>query len=58
MAAAQGSIGEYLVAVDPAGQPEPVRRLLTGTSPLDEVTGPLAEAVTSLDGCADLLELL
>jgi LuxR family transcriptional regulator, maltose regulon positive regulatory protein len=37
------------------GQPEPVRRLLTETSLFDEVTGPLAEAVTGIQGCADML---
>jgi LuxR family maltose regulon positive regulatory protein len=55
LALGEGSIGEYLVAEVLAGQPEPVRRLLTETSPFGEVTGPLAEAVTGLDGCAGLL---
>jgi LuxR family maltose regulon positive regulatory protein len=50
-----GSPGEYLVAevLDP--QPEPVRRLLLETSFLDEVTGPLADAITGMDGCAEML---
>lgn len=55
LALGEGSIGEYLVAEVLAGQPEPVRKLLTQTSPFDEVTAPLAEAVTGLGGCADLL---
>jgi LuxR family transcriptional regulator, maltose regulon positive regulatory protein len=54
----QGSIGEYLLAevLDP--QPEPVRRLLRQTSLFDEVTVPLAEAVTRMDGCAGMLTAL
>jgi LuxR family transcriptional regulator, maltose regulon positive regulatory protein len=55
LALGEGSIGEYLVAEVLQGQPEPVRRLLTETSLFDEVTGPLAEAVTGLEGCADML---
>jgi LuxR family maltose regulon positive regulatory protein len=51
----RGSPGEYLMAEVLAAQPEPVRRMLVETSFLDEVTGPLADAVTGLDGCADLL---
>src|SRR5262249_45855497 len=50
-----GSIGEYLVHEVLRQQPEAQRRLLIETSFLDEVTGPLADAVTGLDGCADML---
>jgi LuxR family maltose regulon positive regulatory protein len=55
LALGQGSIGEYLIAEVLDRQPEPVRRMLAETSFLDEVTGPLAEAVTGLDGCAEML---
>jgi LuxR family transcriptional regulator, maltose regulon positive regulatory protein len=55
LALGEGSIGEYLVAEVLEGQPEPVRRLLNETSLFDEVTGPLAEAVTGIEGCADML---
>jgi LuxR family transcriptional regulator, maltose regulon positive regulatory protein len=55
LALGEGSIGEYLVAEVLEGQPEPVRRLLTETSLFDEVTGLLAEAVTGIQGCADML---
>jgi LuxR family maltose regulon positive regulatory protein len=58
LALGQGSIGEYLMAEVLGRQPEPVRRMLAETSFLDEVTGPLAEAVTGMDGCADMLALL
>jgi LuxR family maltose regulon positive regulatory protein len=51
----QGSIGEYLMAEVLDRQPEPVRQMLVQTSFLDVVTGPLAEAVTGLHGCADML---
>jgi LuxR family maltose regulon positive regulatory protein len=50
-----GSIGEYLVNEVLYRQPEPQRRLLIETSFLDEVTGPLADAVTGMTGCADML---
>jgi LuxR family maltose regulon positive regulatory protein len=55
LALGEGSIGEYLMAEVLDRQPEPVRRMLAETSFLDEVTGPLAEAVTGLDGCAEML---
>jgi LuxR family maltose regulon positive regulatory protein len=55
LALGEGSIGEYLVAEVLEGQPEPVRRLLTETSLFDEVTGPMADAVTGMEGCADML---
>jgi LuxR family maltose regulon positive regulatory protein len=50
-----GSIGEYLVNEVLRHQPEPQRRLLIETSFLNEVTGPLADAVTSMTGCGDML---
>jgi len=58
LALGEGSIGEYLVAEVLDRQPEPVRRLLTETSLFDEVTGPLADAVTGMEGCADMLGAL
>jgi LuxR family maltose regulon positive regulatory protein len=53
-----GSIGEYLIDEVLNRQPQPVRRLLVETSFLAEVTGGLAEAITGLDGCADMLDEL
>jgi LuxR family maltose regulon positive regulatory protein len=50
-----GSIGEYLVNEVLRDQPEPQRKLLIETSFLDEVTGPLADAVTGMTGCGDML---
>jgi LuxR family transcriptional regulator, maltose regulon positive regulatory protein len=50
-----GSIGEYLVNEVFRRQPEPQRRLLIETSFLGEVTGPLADAVTGMTGCGDML---
>ncbi len=50
-----GSIGEYLVDEVLCRQPEPQQRLLVETSFLDEVTGPLADAVTGLTGCGEML---
>ena len=50
-----GSIGEYLVNEVLRRQPEPQRRLLIETSFLDEVTGSLADAVTGMTGCGDML---
>jgi len=50
-----GSIGEYLVNEVLHRQPEPQRRLLIDTSFLDVVTGPLADAVTGMTGCGDML---
>src|SRR5690242_21030748 len=50
-----GSIGEYLVDEVLRQQPEAQRRLLIETSFLDEVTGPLADAVTGMTGCVDML---
>ena len=54
----QGSIGEYLINEVLHQRPEPERRLLMETSFLDEVTGPLAGAVTGLDGCGEMLAQL
>jgi LuxR family transcriptional regulator, maltose regulon positive regulatory protein len=54
----QGSIGEYLVDEVLRRLPEPHRRLLVETSFLGEVTGPLADAVTGMAGCGDLLDQL
>jgi LuxR family transcriptional regulator, maltose regulon positive regulatory protein len=51
----RGSAGEYLMAEVLALQPEDVTRLLVETSFLDEVTGPLADAVTGLTGCGSTL---
>jgi LuxR family transcriptional regulator, maltose regulon positive regulatory protein len=51
----QGSIGEYLVDEVLRRLPEPHRRLLVETSFLGEVTGPLADAVTGMAGCEDML---
>jgi LuxR family transcriptional regulator, maltose regulon positive regulatory protein len=51
----QGSVGEYLIAEVLQRQPGPLRRLLVETSFLGEVTGPLAEAITGMDGCAEML---
>ncbi len=50
-----GSIGEYLVDEVLRQLPAPRRRLLIETSFLDEVTGPLADAVTGMTGCGDAL---
>jgi LuxR family maltose regulon positive regulatory protein len=50
-----GSIGEYLVDEVLRWQPEEHRRLLVETSFLDELTGPLAEAVTGIPGSGDVL---
>ncbi len=50
-----GSIGEYLVDEVLRQQPEAQRKLLIETSFLDEVTGPLADAVTGMDGCGEML---
>ncbi len=51
----QGSIGEYLIDEVLEQQPERLRRLLIETSFLGEVNGRLAEAITGLDGCGDML---
>jgi LuxR family maltose regulon positive regulatory protein len=51
----KGSVGEYLTEEVLAQLPEDVRRLLIETSFLEEVTGPLATAVTGLRDCAAVL---
>jgi LuxR family maltose regulon positive regulatory protein len=56
LAMGPGSIGEYLVGEVLDQLPAQQRRLLIETSFLDEVTGPLADAVTGLNGCGDLLD--
>lgn len=54
----QGSVGEYLTEEVLAVQPDSVRRLLVDTSFLDEVSGPLADAITgAADGEAVLATL-
>jgi LuxR family maltose regulon positive regulatory protein len=53
-----GSIGEYLVDEVLQRLPADHRRLLVETSFLDEVTGPLADAVTGMTGCEDMLASL
>lgn len=50
-----GSIGEYLVSEVLNQQPELQRMMLIQTSFLDEVTGPLADTVTGMTGCGDML---
>ena len=54
----QGSVGEYLTAEVLNLLPERVQRLLIGTSFLDDVTGPLAEAVTGIEDAGVLLTRL
>ncbi|HEY3087753.1 MAG TPA: LuxR C-terminal-related transcriptional regulator [Jatrophihabitantaceae bacterium] len=51
----QGSIGEYLMNEVLLRQPRRVRRLLIQTGFLDEVTGPLADAITGSNGSATVL---
>jgi len=51
----QGSISEYLVDGVLRQQPEAQRRLLIETSFLDEVTGPVADRVTGMTGCGEML---
>ena len=50
-----GSIGEYLVEEVLSRLAEPRRQLLIQTSFLDEVTGPLADAVTGMTGSGEVL---
>jgi LuxR family maltose regulon positive regulatory protein len=54
----QGSVGEYLIDEVLDRQPVQIRRFLIETSVLDEVSGPLADAVTQQSGGADLLAQL
>jgi LuxR family transcriptional regulator, maltose regulon positive regulatory protein len=51
----QGSVGEYLMDEVLDHQPGEVRRLLIETSFLEQVSGPLAAAVTGLDDAGGLL---
>jgi LuxR family maltose regulon positive regulatory protein len=53
-----GGIGEYFMAEVLSGLPEQVRRLLIETSFLDEVTAPLAEAITGRSGAGEMLSEL
>ena len=50
-----GSVGEYLIDEVLRRLPEPQRQLMIQTSFLDEVTGPIADAVTGMTGCGDIL---
>ncbi len=50
-----GSIGEYLIEEVLSQLPEQQRQLLIQTSFLDEVTGPLADAVTGMTGSGEAL---
>ncbi len=50
-----GSIGEYLVDEVLRLLPAPHRQLLIETSFLDEVAGPLAEVITGMTGCGEML---
>ncbi len=58
LATDQGSIGEYLTEEVLAQLPQPLARLLTETSFLDVITGPLADAVTGLTDSAAALARL
>jgi LuxR family transcriptional regulator, maltose regulon positive regulatory protein len=51
----QGSIGEYLMNEVLLRQPRRVRRLLIQTGFLEEVSGPLADAITGSEGSAVIL---
>jgi len=54
----EGSIGEYLTEEVLAALPEQMQSLLIQTSFLDDVTGPLAEAVTGIPDCRSALTAL
>ncbi|WP_127503102.1 LuxR C-terminal-related transcriptional regulator [Actinoplanes solisilvae] len=54
-ASGPGSVTEYLTHEVLAVQPERIKQLLVETSFLDEVTGPLADAVTGLTDSGTLL---
>jgi LuxR family maltose regulon positive regulatory protein len=58
LAMGPGSIGEYLVGEVLDKLTEQQRRLLIETSFLDEVTGPLADAITGLTGAGEALSEL
>jgi LuxR family transcriptional regulator, maltose regulon positive regulatory protein len=51
----QGSVGEYLMDEVLDLLPEPARRTLVETGFLDVVTGDLADAVTGMSGCGEIL---
>ncbi|MBO0830057.1 MAG: hypothetical protein J2P24_19970, partial [Streptosporangiales bacterium] len=51
----EGSVGEYLIGEVLSQQPPAVRQRLVQTGFLDEVSGPLADAVTGLQGSAEVL---
>lgn len=50
-----GSVGEYLVDEVLRRLPESQRQLMIETSFLDEVTGPIADAITGMTGCGEIL---
>jgi LuxR family maltose regulon positive regulatory protein len=50
-----GSVGEYLVDEVLRRLPESQRQLMVETSFLDEVTGPIADAITGMTGCGETL---
>jgi len=54
----EGSIGEYLTEEVLTALPEQIQTLLVQTSFLDDVTGPLAEAVTGIPDCRSALTTL
>jgi LuxR family maltose regulon positive regulatory protein len=54
----EGSIGEYLTEEVLAVLPPPAQDLLIATSFLDDVSGPLAEAVTGIADCRSILTSL
>lgn len=54
----RGSIGEYLVSEVLDRLSPQVRRILTDTSFLDEIDGDVADAVTGLEGCGEMLDEL
>jgi LuxR family transcriptional regulator, maltose regulon positive regulatory protein len=51
----QGSVGEYLMDEVLDLLPEPARRTLVETGFLDVVSGDLADAVTGMSGCGEIL---
>ncbi|GID25534.1 LuxR C-terminal-related transcriptional regulator [Paractinoplanes brasiliensis] len=54
----EGSIGEYLTEEVLTALPEQTQSLLIRTSFLDDVTGPLADAVTGVPDCRSVLTAL
>jgi LuxR family maltose regulon positive regulatory protein len=55
LAVDQGSIGEYLIDEVIDRQPKQVRQVLVQTGFLRELTGPMADAITGIEDCADIL---